>query len=539
MVWKQLFGKTSSKASEGLEKSGPLIRVLYGSQTGTAQKLAKLTRKTLEEQGFLIQLDELDAVDVRTLQDSRFLVILCSAQGEGDMPDNATYFWEDLSSDSAPILQKTSVSILALGDSAYDHFCLTGRQLSERFASLEAEELTSRVECDVELEKPFQEWLDATQRALFERIRPNEECVPPLSTTFDLAPLYTPLHLKRKDALTTPESSKQVWHYEFQSDLSYTTGDILHVLPHNDPALVDQILKITGCRDDESWESASGTVSLKDHLREHADLKDPSLELKEAWKEGVDAKTEAKADWQLLDYLTAASQPMLETEKWVPLLRPLQPRAYSISSSPVACKGEIHLTVASVRYALNEVNRKGVCSCFLADEVELGETVRGYITSNDHFRLPDNPETPIIMLGPGTGIAPFRAFLQERELTGARGGNWLFYGDRNRDSDFAYASEIERWSSTGLLSRLDVAFSRDQAEKRYITHCILESAEEFYSFLEKGAFVYVCGDATRMAPDVHAAMCEVIQTQSGCTSEESETYLSNLHHEHRYVRDVY
>ncbi|SHK29126.1 sulfite reductase subunit alpha [Rhodothermus profundi] len=362
-----------------------------------------------------------------------------------------------------------------------------------------------------------------------------------------------PAHLLQSKRLTGEGSTKDIRHVIFSlegSGLSYEVGDALGVYPENDPELVAALLTTLGYTGEEPVQLSSGSeLPIREALLRHYELGTlprplleaaaPSHELLPRLLDDSAALQDYLAGRDLLDLLHEAPAFRPDPTTLIKLLRPLAPRLYSISSSPRVHPEAVHLTVGVVRYNAHGRLRKGVCSTFLAERAALDQPVPVFIHSNPNFRLPDDPDTPIIMIGAGTGIAPFRAFLEEREVTGARGPNWLFFGERNRATDFLYRDELERWCKRGVLTRLDTAFSRDQAQKCYVQHRMLAQARTFYAWLEEGACVYVCGDATRMARDVEAALLTIIQQEGGHSEEAARAYLADLKKSRRYQRDVY
>ena len=363
-----------------------------------------------------------------------------------------------------------------------------------------------------------------------------------------------PARLTRTRLLTAPGSGKETIHFEVSlagSGLAYEVGDSLGIFPSNDPAEVDAVLTAAGLAGEEPVESAG--TSLREVLTRQVTLREPSRQLLAAilgkcpdaaeLTELIDPEAKSVMDdWidgrEVVDILQAYPRAKFTADELVKVLRKLQPRLYSIASSPKAYPEDIHLTVAVVRYELHGRNRQGVCSTYLADRVN-GGTMPVFIHSAKHFRQPEDPSVPVIMVGPGTGIAPFRAFLQEREVLGAPGKSWLFFGDRNRATDFLYEDEINAWCDQGVLHRLDTAFSRDQAEKVYVQHRMMENADELWKWLEGGAYFYVCGDASRMAKDVDEALHRIVEKAGGKSPEEAAAYVEELKKTKRYRKDVY
>lgn len=363
-----------------------------------------------------------------------------------------------------------------------------------------------------------------------------------------------PARLTRTRLLTAPGSGKETLHFEVSlagSGLAYEVGDSLGIFPANDAAEVDAVLAASGLSGDEPVESAG--VNLREVLTRQVTLREPSRQLLAAILEKCPEAAElselvdpeAKSvmdDWvdgrEVVDILQAYPRAGFTADELVKVLRKLQPRLYSIASSPKAFPEDIHLTVAVVRYELHGRNRQGVCSTYLADRVN-GGTMPVFIHSAKHFRQPEDPSVPVIMVGPGTGIAPFRAFLQEREVLGAPGKSWLFFGDRNRATDFLYEEELNAWRGKGVLHRLDTAFSRDQPEKIYVQQRMMENAAELWRWLEEGGYFYVCGDASRMAKDVDEALHRIVAEAGGKSKEEAAAYVEELKKTKRYRKDVY
>jgi len=562
------------------EKPGPLL-VMYGSQTGTAEQLARRFAADAEKRGFaprVLELNSFGSVDIA--QENR-LIIVTSTWGDGDPPDNAAGFWQLLNSNAAPPLDHLSYSVLALGDRTYSDFCGAGKKFDERLEQLGAKRIHPRAECDVDYETTAKAWMEAVCAELAKagqasRIPENRNCNPPIQlTTGPEAASSTqaaggtpalpysrsrpfPARVITNRKLNAPGSAKDTRHIEISlkgSGLTYEVGDALGVLPTNCPALVNDILHALGCDGEEGVPDAPETeISLRQALLTRRQVTQPSMDFLEALAErSGDAELKSlllparKTDLdtflhgrEVVDLVSSFPAVRFEPVEFVRLLRKLQPRLYSISSSPTAHPCEVHLTVAIVRYESHGRQRKGVCSTFLADRVEPNLTPLPVFVQTAHgFRLPAEGDRPIIMIVPGTGIAPFRAFLEERRARGAKGRNWLFFGDQCRAHDFLYRDELEAMHAEGSLTRLDTAFSRDQAEKIYVQHRMLEHARELWEWLEEGAHVYVCGDARRMAKDVDAALHEIIQRASGNDGAHADEYVRQLKTERRYQRDVY
>jgi len=545
------------------------LAILFGSQTGTAEGLAKKTAKEAEKHGFQPRLVDMAKYETVDLTKEENVLVITSTYGDGEPPDNAQAFWNYLQSESVPPLAHLNYSVLALGDTNYSAFCQFGKNCDERLAGLGAKCVHPRIDCDVDYETPAKSWTDGVFAALSSTPEAASPASPVPASEVSAAPVAaeTPQGWSRKNPfparlltnrlLNSEGSGKEVRHYEISlagSGLSYEVGDALGVIPANCNELVNDILKALDFDGEEAVKTPDGEeTSLRLALGHHYDITRPSTDLLKA------AAERGAAGGELAALLDAARKDDLKKWLWgrevidvigglpvhftpaefIGLLKKLQPRLYSISSSPNAHPEEVHLTVAAVRYDGYGRARKGVCSTFLADRCNDSTPVPVFVQTSHGFRLPANGDVPVIMCGPGTGIAPFRAFLEERLVSGAKGGNWLFFGDQRRETDFLYREQLEAWVADGHLTRLDLAFSRDQAEKIYVQSRMLESATELWSWLESGAHFYVCGDASRMAKDVDAALHQVAETAGGLSKEAATEYIQKLKSEKRYQRDVY
>ncbi len=562
-------GNTPAVSAAPAEPKPPLL-LLFGSQTGTAEGVAKKTAKAAEARGFaprMVCLDRFESVDLA--KEERVLVIT-STYGDGEPPDNAQGFWNWLSSDTAPRLEHTQFSVLALGDTNYPAFCEFGKKCDARLEALGARRMAPRVDCDVDYETPASAWTDGVFTALggeidvTQRRKDAKEDAAAASDLCASAPLREPYSRKNpfparliaNRLLNTEGSGKEVRHFEISladSGLEYEVGDALGVIPINCDELVTDVLAALGCDGEEAVKLSDGAeTSLRLALAQHYDITRPSGDLLKAAAERGAAGGElaslldpARRDdlkkwlWgrEVIDVITGLPTKFSPAE-FIALLKKLQPRLYSISSSPKAHAGEVHLTVGAVRYDSHGRVRKGVCSTFLADRAT-DAPVPVFVQPSHGFKLPADTNVPIIMVGPGTGIAPFRAFLQERRATNAPGKNWLFFGDQKRASDFLYRDQLEAWLADGHLTRLDLAFSRDQAEKIYVQQRMIEAGAELWSWLQSGAHFYVCGDASRMAKDVDAALHTIAETAGGLSKDAAAEYVGKLKSEKRYQRDVY
>lgn len=542
------------------------LHILFGTQTGNAEGVAYDMADLAKNQGYAPQVLDMYEVSVADLTHMPRLLLITSTYGEGEQPDNAELLWEAINSDEAPQLGNTYFSVLALGDTSYDDFCLAGVQWDERLEQLGGKRVHDRVDCDVDYEDLAATWTESVLTIMQDK--GADDSAAPLADTESKKPAKSvynrknPLlaELTKKHVLTGRASSKEIVHYEFSlqgSGESYDAGDALNVIPCNLSLYVDEFIAVTGL--DGTAELASfGGRSLQEIFTEELEIRLPSKaqakiiadraasdQLSALFVEGKEGELDNflyGKDW--VDLLKAFPPKTAFTqEELLEILKPIVPRAYSISSSINKHNESVHLTIGSVRYECGGRDHGGVCSTHLADEVAVGDKVKCYFTSNKAFSIPEDNGVPIIMVGPGTGIAPFRAFLEEREYRAGKGEtageNWLLFGDRNRECDFIYRDELEAMREEGVLNRLDLAFSRDQKEKIYVQDRMRENGADFYAWLERGAYFYICGDAYRMAKDVDKALHQIIAEHGKMDNAGAETYVNNLKKTKRYVRDVY
>ncbi len=534
------------------------LYILFGSQTGNSESLANDAANAAKKHGLLPIVKSMDEVEIDHLAKMEYLLIITSTYGEGAMPDNAEMLWDAANSDAAPRLENLKYSVLALGDTSYDLFCQAGIDWDNRLEALGAKRLFERVDCDVDFETPAEQWLSEVIPLMADGASTvavvDTEAQPAKSQYNRKNPFPAKLLVNR--LLTSADSSKETRHYEISitgSGLSYEAGDAMCVVPTNCPELVAEIIKALGCTGEEDEPVNGELMKLSEALRSHFEIKLPSKELiEEIAKRSGDQELnillqsgdkDKVSDYlwgrDILDLLLQFPGVEFSAAEFMRLLKPLQHRAYSISSSSKPHPNAVHLTVASVRYDAHDRHHKGVCSTFLADLVNEDTDVRIFFTPNNSFRVPADDNLPMIMVGPGTGIAPFRAFLQERDARNAAGKNWLFFGDRNAATDFIYRDEIEAMQTSGLLTRLDLAFSRDQDEKIYVQDRMKENGAELFAWLEQGGYFFVCGDAYRMAKDVDQALHDVIREHGKMTLVAAVEYVNQLKKDKRYVRDVY
>jgi sulfite reductase (NADPH) flavoprotein alpha-component len=556
-----LAGASVEAAAEA-STAAPEVTVLYGSQTGNAERLARSAAAALEARG--VACTVLDMMDCRREQllAARVLLVVVSTQGEGEPPDRAKGFWDLLHGRKAPRLENLEFSVLALGDSSYEKFCATGRQIDARLEALGARRLHPRADCDVDFEETARGWLDAVlglvqarsgKRPAVTVVRSIDPQATPVASAYTRKnPFHAEVLVNQR--LTARGSTKDVRHIELSLDgagFGYEPGDALGVVPRNDPKRVAELLAALPYDPRTPVALDPQALPLEEALATRRDITGPvDRELLARYARALDVPELARRlerdeehvralihEAELVD-VVREYPPRGDATTFVLALRPLAQRLYSIASSAVATPGEVHLTVAVATYRTRGGERHGVVSGRLAFDAPVGAHVPVYLHRNAAFRLPA-PDVPIVMIGPGTGVAPFRAFLAEREATGASGRNWLFFGDRCFETDFLYQAEWLAWRKNGLLQRLDVAFSRDQPEKIYVQHRMREHGAELWAWLEEGAHVYVCGDAKRMAPDVHAALREIVGRHGGYDEDRAEEYLTDLQRKRRYQKDVY
>ncbi len=562
-----MFSRAPGPGGSALAAATPALTpltILFGSQTGTSESLAKRAAKEAGRRNFAATVLDMAETDVAKLKGEKNILVIVSTYGEGEPPDTAkalhTALGDSAGDGATPLFSNLNYSVCALGDTNYTQFCQCGKDFDARFEKHGGTRVTPRVDCDLDYDEPFTKWLDGALSALSAKTG-SAPASAPAATTVEVGtdsenePTYSkknpfPALLVTSRNLNTPGSAKQVHHVEFDlgtSGLAYEAGDALGVYAHNCHELVQDVLSVLGFDGEEAVPAPDGTTtSLRHALTELYDLGKPPAELIAACN--VAAPVTAKSDGavsaptlhHVIDALHAAGGVKFSPTDFVRLLKRLQPRLYSISSSPKAHAPQVHLTVGALRYEHAGRARKGVCSTFLSDRVQPGVTRVGvFVHSNKAFRPPASGDVPMIMVGPGTGIAPFRAFLHERVATGAKGKNWLFFGDQRAATDFLYREELATLLREGALTRLDAAFSRDQKDKIYVQHRMHENAAELYAWLEAGAHFYVCGDASRMAKDVDVALHKVIETAGGKTPEQAAAYVQSLKASKRYARDVY
>ncbi|MCQ6276882.1 assimilatory sulfite reductase (NADPH) flavoprotein subunit [Bacillus sp. V3B] len=539
------------------------VTILYGSQTGNAQGISENAGKTLEGRGFQVTVSSMNDFKPNNLKKIQNLLIVVSTHGEGDPPDNALSFHEFLHGRRAPKLEDLRFSVLALGDSSYEFFCQTGKDFDKRLEELGGTRLYPRFDCDLDYDEPASEWLEGVLEGLSEAQAQGGSTAPvPVTASQAVESVYSRTNPFKAEVLENLNlngrgSNKETRHLELSledSGLTYQPGDSLGVIPENDPALVELLIEALKWNADEMVTVKQGdNRTLKDALISYYEittLTKPLLQkaaelstnndLQQLVAPGNEEKAKAYLEGRdLLDFVQDFGPWGESAQEFVSILRKMPARLYSIASSLSANPEEVHLTIGAVRYEAHGRERKGVCSILCADRLQPGDTLPVYIQHNQNFKLPNNPDTPIIMVGPGTGVAPFRSFMQEREELGAEGKSWMFFGDQHFVTDFLYQTEWQKWLQDGVLTKMDVAFSRDTDEKVYVQHRMLEQSKELFEWLQEGAAVYICGDEKNMAHDVHNTLIDIIEKESGMSREKAEEYLADMQQQKRYQRDVY
>ncbi|WP_312315512.1 NADPH-dependent assimilatory sulfite reductase flavoprotein subunit [Atlantibacter sp.] len=559
-----VINQQTAAAPGAVAQSAPqaaAITLISASQTGNARRVAEALRDDLLAAKLNVNLVNAGDYKFKQIAQEKLLIVVTSTQGEGEPPEEAVALHKFLFSKKAPKLDNTAFAVFGLGDSSYEFFCQSGKDFDSKLAELGAERLLDRVDTDVEYQPAAQAWRERIVEVLKSRAPASSGAIPQtaLGAVNDItstpytkeAPLVASLSVNQK--ITGRNSQKDVRHLEIDlgdSGLRYQPGDALGVWYQNDPALVEELVGLLWLNGDEPVEVDGKTLALRDALQWHFELTVNTATIVENYATLTRAETLQGliGDKNKLQHY-ASITPIVDMVRFAPaqldaaqligLLRPLTPRLYSIASSQAETENEVHITVGVVRYDVEGRARAGGASSFLADRVEEDGEVRVFIEHNDNFRLPANPETPVIMIGPGTGIAPFRAFMQQRAADGASGKNWLFFGNPHFTEDFLYQVEWQNYVKDGLLTRIDLAWSRDQKEKIYVQDKLREQGAELWRWINDGAHIYVCGDANRMAKDVEQTLLDVIAEFGGMDTEAADEYLSELRVERRYQRDVY
>lgn len=537
------------------------ITVLFGSQTGNAKGVAQQFHAQAEAAGYASKLVSMADFKPRQLKNETHVAIFVSTHGEGDAPDDAVELHEFLASKKAPKLAGLKFAVLGLGDSSYEFFCQTGKDFDERLSKLGATAIAPRLDCDVDYEDAAAQWSEKVIGALKDDLGAAgfaQGAAQPVLAVQTGESVYTKkapftATLMESQKITGRDSVKDIRHIEISlenSGISYRPGDALGVWFKNGDELVAEVLALTELDGSESVTVGGDALTLRDALTDKLELTLSYPTFVKAYQAATSSEALGAllaepaqlrtylAERQIIDIIRDHPA-KVPAQVLVDALRPMTPRLYSIASSQAEVDEEVHLTVAHVDYEAFGKRHQGGASSYLCERLQEGGSVEVYIEKNDNFRLPENPDTPVIMVGPGTGIAPFRAFMQERDAQGAEGKNWLFFGNPNFTQDFLYQVEWQGYVKSGLLDKITLAFSRDQKEKIYVQHRLLENGKAVYEWLESGAHFYVCGDATHMAKDVEEALLSIIREHGGKSEDDAKAYLVAMRKAKRYQKDVY
>lgn len=562
LIEKTLEEVKTKEASEvetkaAVYKASKEVTILYGSQTGNAEKLAQQFGDRLRELNLQVKVLSMSDFKPNTLKNIDHLLIITSTHGEGDPPDNAITFHTFLHGKRAPKLQHLNYSVLSLGDSSYEYFCKTGLDFDIQLEKLGAKRIVDRVDCDLDYGEDSEKWFNSVKEKLLgngtqnEQVKTNETITPILNKEYNRRNPFK-AEIIEKINLNAHGSNKETIHLELsleESGIHFEPGDCLSIIPINNVNLVGELIRALGfdrqaivrVNEQEITLEAALTNQLEITVLSKALLRKIAHFTKNEAFHALLADQASLKEYiygrDLLDVVNAFGPFDWDAQSFVDNLRTLPARQYSISSSLLAYPEEAHLTIGVVRYEVDERKRFGVCSTYIADQLEVGDYVQVYVHKNKNFKLP-NDDTPIIMIGPGTGVAPFRAFIQEREERGATGESWLFFGDEHFVTDFLYQREWLSWIKSGVLTKLDVAFYGDHEEEIYVQHKLLQHAKELFEWIERGAVIYVSGDMN-LAKDIHQALIQIIAEQGNQTEEQAEAFLKELRTQKRYQRDIY
>ena len=555
--------QVSQQVENATSSAQSALTILYGSRTGNGERLAKKAKILAEAQGLNVVLKNMETYRTRDLQAEKNLLVIVSTHGEGVPPFSAQELHGFIYGKRAPKLDGVNFAVLALGDSSYFQFCKTGRDFDEQLEKLGAKRLVPVLTCDLDFEQPADEWIKSTLISFGAKLSNGSQgsASANLSNPTQInseAPKYTKKNpfkapLYEKITLHGKPSERQTLHLELATDdqgLTYEPGDSAGVIPLNPPELINEVLKVTGLNGEEVLEINGVQTTLYDSLRRNFELSKITTDVANRYlafapnaklKKLVDNSAKFKEYLYGRDIVDLfqdfpAKVTSAELSK---LLRPIQPRSYSISSSPLACPGELHLTVSVVNYEQSGRAKRGACSSYLSEVAVEDEHIPIFIESNPNFRLPKNEETPIVMIGAGTGIAPYRAFVQHRELSEKRGKSWLFFGNRNFETEFLYQAEWQNFLKSGALTKMNVAFSRDGSKKEYVQDRLIENSRELFRWLQEGAHFYICGDMNKMAGDVQKALVKIIEQEGDLNNESAQEYVTNMQKEKRLQLDVY
>lgn len=539
------------------------VHILFGTETGNAEEVSEQFETTLKSHNFNVHLWDMDDFPKDKLTTVGYVFIICSTQGVGEPPINAIDLYEYLHGDTAPRLESLNYSVLALGDQDFPDFCQAGKDFDHILEQLGANRIAERVDCDFDFEETSEQWMADMVELLSARAPDKvketataEEVT--LETHEEGYSKDQPYEAKVIDntVLTAPEATREVRHLSLSLagyGESYEPGDSLVIIPENAPSLVNKLIHVLGWEADTTVQISKDaeTITVKEAFTKHFEISklSPSLikQAADVFKNPMLRANAQKDTWitnyiygrDLIDLVTDFSPYSIEPQTLIDILRKLPPREYSIASSNKVNADSVHLTVRVVRYDAYHRERLGVCSGQLAERTPIGDSLPVYLKKNPNFKFSYDNNTATIMIGAGTGIAPYRAYLQEREYLGLAGNQWLIFGNQNYSTDYLYQTDLERWLNDGVLSKLDLAFSRDTENKIYVQHRIEENGAEFYRWLEDGATIYLCGDKEDMAKGVHQSLVNVVMQHGGYDETAAEHYLTELIKAQRYQRDVY
>jgi len=537
------------------------ITILFGTHTGNCRKLSQLLLERLGEAGIIAGTFDMDTYRPRQIANERYLLIIVSTHGEGTPPLAAEGFYEYIHGKRVPLLETLNYAVLALGDRSYFHFCKTGADIDSRLEDLKAKRIIPRADCDIDFTDQASAWIDEIVLKLKTDLQAKAISVKPTQdftkskTVPRQATRQHPVEAEIAELinLNGRGSSKSTYHIEMVTEpgaLHFKPGDALGIWPKNDPALAGRFIDKLPFDREQVVNCKGEDLSIINFLTHHAEITSVSRDTLERYHTlGPNKKIKVLLEdpEKLRNFLRGPDfldllhlfPSNLNAQQIVDILRPLQPRLYSIASSLRMFTNDIHLTVGLVRYNGDGRIRKGAGSSFLGERVKKDDKISVFVEENENFRLPVDAASNIIMIGPGTGMAPFRAFMQEREITGGKGKNWFFYGDRNFSTDFLYQTDWQTWRKKGLLTHIDLAFSRDQSDKIYVQNKLKTKSKQVFKWIEEGASVYVCGDSSKMAPDVQKAFTEIIRKEAGKSPDDARAYIKELRRQKRYLEDVY
>jgi len=555
--------QVSQQVENATSSAQSALTILYGSRTGNGERLAKKAKILAEAQGLNVVLKNMETYRTRDLQAEKNLLVIVSTHGEGVPPFSAQELHGFIFGKRAPKLEGVNFAVLALGDSSYFQFCKIGRDFDEQLEKLGAKRLVPVLTCDLDFEQPADEWIKSTLNSFGgELVNGSQGSTANQVTASNEINTETPKYSKKnpfkapvyeKITLHGKPSERQTLHLELATDdkgLTYEPGDSAGVIPLNPPELINEVLKVTGLNGKDELGINGVQTTLYDSLHRNFELSKITTDVVSRYLVfAPNAKLQKLIDnpVKFKEYLYGRDivdlfhdfPSKVTSADLSKLLRPIQPRSYSISSSPLACPGELHLTVSVVNYEQSGRAKRGACSSYLSEVAVENEHIPIFIESNPNFRLPKNEETPIVMIGAGTGIAPYRAFVQHRELSEKRGKSWLFFGNRNFETEFLYQAEWQNFLKSGALTKMNVAFSRDGSKKEYVQDRLIENSKELFRWLQEGAHFYICGDMNKMAGDVQKALVQIIEKEGALNNESAQEYVTTMQKEKRLQLDVY